>query len=570
MKPLAKTISLAAAFILVPMILVTIAFSLLKAQPAESATALPPLQWANLPEDPKSLADLRTERRNAGEDVEGLNLRIWAASATHPTALFSVAPPSTNTQWRWSLSQKGDVALAVSAEPSTSGQRTVGLYDLIDRRWRWSRRLSWPEHCDQPVEIPGALLVRYFQNDRAFVMEVSTNGTIQTIERLGRSARPSPVTLRSDSRLPSQPIAYVRELAFTQTTNGTLCGFSTNALPGLSAGISAPAETTTFSGNGRLQFFAQPTNGTLEIADTLTHKRFFKIPVWSPEERLQLQTLSANESGSRVLLTFLRESGRPLSIEVIPAENKINRKAFSDPLPASDPTCGSFADGKWSVRIREEALTFSPSNQSDIIVARLPLSLFGEEPPHILTVLAGERTLHLANSTQHWLIDLGIARHYADVLDNRTRAEKQIPSALVARFQLHEARAKAYQALETTPEEWAALTNGTVLAKLEAAAKPQPAPAYAALETDLLLMNRAWPWALAAMNSVQKQQNRDSRAPKINPFLLFRAALAEQDVKTAFEAYRELRILETYTEAPDEELQMIFLQCRLLFNQSIR
>jgi hypothetical protein len=89
-----------------------------------------------------------------------VDIRLWAARAQEPEALFRVSPPDPDKRWNWHLSQDGLFALAVSMEIDRFDRRDVGLFDLSGEEWAWTNSLPWPDTHEAPYVFKRHLVVR--------------------------------------------------------------------------------------------------------------------------------------------------------------------------------------------------------------------------------------------------------------------------------------------------------------------------------------------------------------------------------------------------------------------------
>mgnify|MGYP000932203590 CR=1 FL=1 len=151
-RNLAQTALLATAVLLVPaalgLLVVLLSHTLRPAAtppPADALAGVTNSLYDGTALDKAQLLDLHAKLRSQGVATDDVNLRLWAASAAEPTVLFSVPPPESGKKWHWSLSHDGLYAVAVSSHRDALERRTVGLFDLLDEKWLWTKVLPWPE-----------------------------------------------------------------------------------------------------------------------------------------------------------------------------------------------------------------------------------------------------------------------------------------------------------------------------------------------------------------------------------------------------------------------------------------
>ncbi|MBO7653772.1 MAG: hypothetical protein J6U40_02520, partial [Kiritimatiellae bacterium] len=418
------------------------------------------------------------------------------------------------------------------------------LYDLVGMTWKWDRALPWPEAYDHPVYMQNRLLVKYEKNARLFVMELDDSGEIRDLTTLGtgRIAVPPPSETRPD--LAGFPLAIRNQVTFKTNLTARLTGYSQCLIPGLhSAGTGNPG-TTRFSGNGLLKFDA--TNGTLRVSDALTDTVLLeRANAWPAATNDTLVSAVCDRAGGHYTVyvrrpsptTALHDDFRAVTLDLTPTAGPriLEEELAAAPEPPKIRSTVKTRDGHWSFSLMPSNQLTVTSLTSTAAVARVSLDMLPDVTGDFeeITLLAAEHQLLLRQANHYWLLDLDTVFHYADWLANLTNGEAFIPAELVALQQFQDRKFEAANAYYITEEEICALTNGTVLAELKKNAKPARSPAYLALKTAIYRANQAWPYAKMGMLEIERLQENDLRAPRMNAFLLARIALLTRDYRIA-------------------------------------
>lgn len=498
----------------------------LAAPPAPPADALASL--TNRLAD-ASLADLdamlllRRDARNEGLDTDEIDLRIWAAHAARPAALIRVHPPEPGSAWSWHLSQDGRFAVAVSAGFDAADRRQVGLYDLIADEWVWKRALPWPDAHEAPYVFNRHLVLRYVKKAARFALEISPEGRITSIDKLGKSAFALPAPPPPNPAFHGSPVAAKGGLFFvTDPDRHDLVGYAQESLPGLHYAGKAD-DNTLFSGNGRLKFSIR--DGAVTVSDSLTQTVLQQLAVWRPATNVTVTGALTTHDGSSLSVFLKADFGgapaltREWSVAVATYTGTVLPSFNADALLAkprrAKQTLAVSRDSRWQLSLtasNELAIATASDRREVARVALGPLLGLSRPADHIAFLEEG-RYVVLRQGGSVWLLDFASARDYAGLL-----------SRLAATAEA--AAAKAARPAETNlPPTVVEATLGED-AYLEPEPWPElPSPAPFALRAERCAAHQAWPYVVALLDVCADYSAVDGRAPRVNPLLQARAEI---------------------------------------------
>jgi|GEM_PF-937868 len=525
---------LATALILVPALIgLGVVLAIHKAKPVAQP---PPCTAANALLDAAApqladLAALRRELRRAGEDTEAVNVKIWAAHAYTPTALFHLAPPEEGSaHWFWDLSQDGRFAVAASAQADSAQRRAVGLFDLITDEWVWKKTLPWPDAHESPYVFNRHVVVRYTKNARRFAMEIDAGGAITGIDSLGASAfQPTRAAMAPVPGFPETPVAIRSGVLFTVGTDQTLCGYALEKLPGLRYAGRGNLNTV-FSGNGLLKFTVQ--DGVVTVSDSLTQTVLQRVNAWKHTTNTVVTGTLVTPDGSQLSI-FLRTTfpgtppqPREWSVSLATYTGTVTPSFSADALLAKPKISlqkqAVSADGRWRVSV-------SPSNDlsfavlpegREIASVKLGTFLGASTPIDHLAFLEEGRQILLRQGNAFWLLDFAAVRGQADLLARIASCEKYVP-------------------LPTPVGAKDGLPAPATPSPLIPATSTELAGSFLALHGEWYTSHQAWGYAAASFEEAATRSASDGRAPRVSPLLLSRAQILSGQMPKARRVCRE-------------------------------
>jgi hypothetical protein len=466
---------------------------------------------------------LRRDARSEGLATEELDLRIWAAQAVHPAALFRVSPPAGGEQWNWHLSQDGRFAVAVSVGFDAAERRQIGLYDLIADRWVWTNKLPWPDTHEAPYVFDRHLVLRYVKNAARFALEVNPEGRILSIDKLGKGSFAFPPPPPADPACPGTPVAVKGRVFFvTDPDRQDLVGYAQERLPGLRYAGTGDANTL-FSGNGRLKFTIR--EGAVTVCDSLTQTVLQKLAVWKPATNITVTGALTTRDGASLNVFLKADFGgtpavtREWSVSVATYTGTVLPSFNADALLAKprrlNQTQAVSLDNRWQLTVTASndlsIATYPETREIARVALGPPLGLSG--PIDHLAVLENGRIAVLRQGSNFWLLDFAAARTYAGLLSRLTAT----------------AEAAAHQAakpVETNlPPAVVEMTLGE-----DSYFEPEPwpdlpPPAPYALRAERCAAHQAWPYVASLLELCAEYSDFDGRAPRVNPLLQARAEL---------------------------------------------
>lgn len=531
-RNLAQTALLATAVLLVPaalgLLVVLLSHTLRPAAtppPADALAGVTNSLYDGTALDKAQLLDLHAKLRSQGVATDDVNLRLWAASAAEPTVLFSVPPPESGKKWHWSLSHDGLYAVAVSSQRDALERRTVGLFDLLDEKWLWTKVLPWPETHETPYVFNRHLVLRYAKNATRFALEIDGQGTILNIDTLGKGALAPAPTPPPNPLFPGSPVAIKSGVFFaSDPADDTLKGYALEALPGLRYVGKGDAHTA-FSGNGLLKF--NVGQGRVTVYDSLTQTVLQQIDAWPHTTNTVVTGTLSTHDGSRFTVFLKTDLGgtppvtREWSVAIALYAGTVVRSFNADALfakPKSGDSLQSVSpDTLWQLSVTPTnvlTVVALPSRQE---VARVPLARLGlRHPLSNLAFLEEGRQAALRQNDNLWLLDFTVARGYGDQLSRAAHCTNAVPQPELPTNLLADASAEDASATQLPPDS-DALTFGNP--------RNETAPSYLAMRAELFGANQAWGYAAALLEKTRQLQEYDSRAPRVNPLMLARYQL---------------------------------------------
>jgi len=503
------------------------------------------------------LTGLRREFREAGLATDEVDIRLWAARAQEPEALFRVSPPDPDKRWNWHLSQDGLFALAVSMEIDRFDRRDVGLFDLSGEEWAWTNSLPWPDTHEAPYVFKRHLVVRYVKNASRFALEVDPRGAIMNVDRLGAGTFDIPPPVPALPNTAGHPVAIRHGIYFsTDPQDCTLTGYAQTLLPGLRDAGPYHAGTF-FSGNGLLLFRA--AEGRVTVSDSLTGTPLQTFDAWPHTTNTVVTGALATSDGSGLTVFLQTEfDGTPpvrreWSVAVDVYAGTVTRSLNADTLftkPAATETLSATTpDGRWILAVdTANALTVSPAEDPGHPSVRVPLAGVGisESIRHIAFLEQG-RHLLMRSGTHQWLLDFKLARGYGGLTARIAASSRTIPPEA---YQVSPASAEPDALLALSEEgygEYAPFDPDDLARSFDPDAT---APSYLALRAEFCVANQAWGYAAGMLEEMARLQEFDLRAPRINPLLAARCQLlAGLPHKTRATCREALRLFLTRPDA---------------------
>lgn len=558
---------LAAALLIIPLLLGTLLVVIVhKIKPVSTPPPAADKDANRFDTDATNLLQLverRRDRRNNGDETEELNIRIWAAHACQPTALFRIDPPDPSKRWNWHLSQDGLFALAVSIQTDASDRRSVGLFDLVADQWLWKKTLPWPDSYESPYVFNRHVVLRYAKNAKIFAMEIDEQGSLTSIDVLRKALFKKDVPLYPVPGFRGTPVALRNGVLFTsETEHPALVGYALERMPGLYFAGKGD-DNTLFSGNGRLKFSIR--NGRVTVADSLTQTVLQRIDAWPHTTNTFVTGARVTHDGSQLSLFLKTTFGgtqattREWSVSVATYTGSITPTFNPDALLAKPQrVCQrqtSSSDGHWHVSVSESNLLSVVALPQNRTVARLDLGnvLSLRQPIDHIAFLEEDRRLVIRQRDNYWLLDFDAVRNHADLLARKAASAETAAPALPA------ATAAA------VPLSLASATN-TLASATNTLAAAVSSGSHLALRAEWYARHQAWGYAAAALEATVARSAVDGRAPRVNPLALAHADLLSDQKPKARIVCREA-LLRLIFDASDYNRMIRYHLQGLLFSQ---
>lgn len=476
------------------------------------------------------LMELRRDLRNNGYASDELNLKIWSAHASQPTALFRIDPPEAGKRWNWHLSQDGLFAVAVSIQTDSLDRRSVGLYDLVADEWAWKKTLAWPDSHEAPFVFNRHVVLRFTKKAARFAMEIDAHGTVTGIDALGKSAFIETAhALGAVPGFPGEAVAIKSGVLFTVAPDRQgLVGYAMEKVPNLHYAGKGD-NNTLFSGNGLLKFTLQ--DGRVTVADSLTQTVLQRIDAWPRTTNTVVTGALVTQDGSQ-LSVFLKTTlagtpptAREWSVAVSTYTGTVTPTFNADALlakPRRPPQRQApSADGQWLVSVVDSNVLSIVSQTQKREAARVDLgaALGVRKPIDHLAFLEDGRHVVIRQGDNFWLFDFAAACGQADLL-SRIELSAKLPEPSTPTNQTAQAGEALLPAISGDGE--AALPSFATNVSYLALA---PTSSCLALRAEWCASHQAWGYAAALLEKAHDCAARDGRAPRVNALLLSRAYL---------------------------------------------
>lgn len=504
-----------------------------------AAKALAATNAPAIPSPDAGVAELlqyREQLRERGDNIDFTNLRLWATACREPSLIIEVPAPAMG-EWRWSISQDGEYALAIQKGAPENLIKAVALYSFQDEKWIWQRRLPWPEQYEDPWISGGHTILRSSKNDRRFAMEIDEDGRIISLDTLGKGApfETTPPKLPAD--IEGTPVALRSNTLFiSDISDNSLKGYAVSRIPGLHPAGSITSNSC-ITGNGLLKFTA--ADGKISTSDTFTGLQLEECKLWNHSTNTTIQGVAATRDGSKVTV-YLRSvfNGdtrieRNWCVYYQPAEKIIETNLTNAPMfTATAPqTEIETPDGKWLTTLHDgNILNFSRKGDiSQCVEVALQKDMdCGNDPVQSIELLKDGRYILLKQHSDASLLDLFAVTHYGDLLD-RIEQSKRILAAHsdeeLSRTNLLDTTMREVQGEERDPfgdnfnydmqDYYMYFMDPRELA-------PPGKPSILSLQAEFLATHNAWLYAALKLDRLMLIQEHDQRAPKANPLLLAR------------------------------------------------